>query len=386
MSSVEPIFQQLDQTLVASGPSAVLDQLIAEMEQRDDPRALLDALLLKARHDLGLPSILDGPLADLPEPQRSTYEDRYVEAIRRVGLRMLHRRDIVAAWPYFRAIGEKEPIVTALENFTPGEGDSSVGHVVEVAFTQGAHPRRGFELILDYFGVCSAISSFESLPADEAIRISCAEKLCERLHEQLVASLRADIERQGASLLPDPLTVPQLIEGRDWLFEDDAYHLDVSHLSAVVRISPLMQNPEVLRKAVELAQYGSKLSDRHKYAGESPFERTYEDHEIYLNAILGKDPDSAVAFFRDKLSPLNPDGDGNFLPAQILVRLLLKLGRMDEAIAIESEYLAGVPEGMLMVPGLSQLCQRAGRMDQLAEVARSQGDPVRYAAAILPKV
>ncbi len=385
MSLDEPIFQDLDRTLLASGPSAVLDHLISEMERRDDPRGLLDALLLKARHDLGLPSILDGPLADLSEPQRSIYEDRYVEAIRQVGTRMLKRGDIVAAWPYFRAIGEKETIAAALESFSPGDGDASVGHVVEVAFTQGVHPRRGFELILDHFGVCSAITSFESLPPDEAIRSACAEKLCERLHEHLVASLRADIERQGTPAPADQTTIPLLLEGRDWLFDDEAYHLDVSHLSAIVRISPIMDRREVLAKAVELTVYGARLSDRHKYAGELPFERTYEDHEIYLNAILGKNQDEAIAYFRDKLLPPDPDGDGNFLPSQILVRLLLKLGRMEEAIAIEVEHLAAVPEGMLMVPGLSQLCQRAGRMDKLAEVARAQGDPVRYAAAILPK-
>ncbi len=310
---------------------------------------------------------------------------RYVEAIRHVGGRLLSRGNIVAAWPYFRAIGEKEPIVSALESYTPGEGDESVGHVVEVAFNQGAHPRRGFELILDHFGVCSAISAFEGLPQDDTIRLSATEALVNRLHADLVASLRAEIERQGHPAPPEGVSISQLIEGRTWLFEEEAYHLDVSHLGAVVRIAVLAEDRTTLENAVELTEYGRHLSPRHQYEGEPPFERLYEDHGIYLRALLDRDADVAIAHFRAKLPPADPDGEGVTTAAQILVRLLVRLGRLEEAIAISDEHLSGVPEGMLMVPGLSQLCARAGRMDRLAETSRRIGDPVRYAAAILPR-
>jgi len=384
MTNDAAMFDALESTLRSDGPSAAIDRLVSEMEACDDPRGLLDALLLKARFELGLPSVQPSALADLAEPARTAYEDRYIEAIRRVGSRLLDRGDIVAAWPYYRAIGEKEPIIAALDAFEPGDGDASVGHVVEVAFTQGVHPLRGFELILDHFGVCSAITSFEGLPPDERLRIACAERLTKRLHEHLVMSLRAEIERQGHPIPPEEAPVPTLLEGRDWLFEDDAYHLDVSHLAAVVRIAPMMEDRDVLAKALDLAEYGRKLSDRHKYEGDPPFERLYDDHAIYLRAILGKDVDAAVEHFQGKLPPTDPDGDGDTIPAQVLVRLLTRLNRLDEAITVSAEHLAGVPEGMLMVPGVSQLCARAGRMDRLADVARTQGDPVRFVAAILP--
>jgi hypothetical protein len=256
--------------------------------------------------------------------------------------------------------------------------------VVEIAFNQGAHPKRGFELILDHFGVCSAISSFEGLPPDETIRRACAEALIRRLHEHLVLSLRAEIERHGDPVPPEGTSVTELITGRDWLFEDDAYHLDVSHLSSVVRVSPMAEDRETLEKAVELTDYGKNLSERHQYDGEPPFDRLYEDHGVYLRALVGRDVDAAITHFRDKLPTVDPDGDGDTLPAQILVRLLVRLGRLDDAIDVSAEHLAKVPEGMLMVPALSQLCARAGRLDRLAASARALGDPVRYAAAILP--
>src|SRR4051812_3981749 len=142
MSDDARLFDELESTLKTSGPSAAIDRLVAAMEDQGEPRSLLDALLLKARHDLGLPAVQTAPLAEIPEPARSQYEERYVQAIRHVGDKVLKSGDLVSAWPYFRAIGEKEPIIAALDHFTPGEGDESVGHVVEVAFNQGVHPRR----------------------------------------------------------------------------------------------------------------------------------------------------------------------------------------------------------------------------------------------------
>ena len=386
MNDDAPLFDAIDEALRTSGPSVAIDRLVAAMEERGDPRGLLDALLLKARSDLGLPAVQPSSLAELPEPARSRYEDRYVEAIRHVGGRLLREGNLLAAWPYFRAIGEKEPIIAALDAFEPGDSEDSLGHVVEIAFNNGVNPRRGFDLILDHYGVCSAITAFDGLPADEALRIACAEKLTRRLHEHLVMSLRAEIERRGQPMSPEGTPVPKLLEGRDWLFFDDAYHLDVSHLAAVTRLSPMLRDREALEKARELADYGRHLSDRHRYDGDPPFENLYDDHALYLDGLLGRESERAIAHFRAKLEPLAPDeaGEGDPRAAEALVRLLLRSGRLDEAIEVSAEHLARVPEGALGVPSLAQLCVRGGRLDRLATAARALGDPVRYASAILP--
>src|SRR5262249_21170705 len=155
------------------------------LTEQGESRPLLDALLLKARHDLGLPVIQDGGLADLPEPARSKYEDRYVEAIRTVGRGLLEAGDIPGAWPYYRAIGEKEPVVAAIEAYAPAESDEALGQVVEVAFNQGVHAGKGWTLILDHYGACSAITAFEHLPPDSETRVPCADRLVRHLHAQL---------------------------------------------------------------------------------------------------------------------------------------------------------------------------------------------------------
>ncbi len=378
-------FEALDRALVNSGPEAALDELVGHLAGRGDFRGLLDALLLKARHELGLPLIQVGSLADLPEPTRARYEERYVEAIRSVGGRLLASGDIPAAWPYYRAIAEPEPVARAIDAYTPGEGDERLGQVVEVAFNQGAHPRKGFELILDHYGTCSAISAFEHLPPDDATRVACADRLVRQLHGHLTANLRGEIARRGQPLPTDGPSISELIAGRDWLFDDEAYHLDVSHLAATVRVAPMLTDPETIAMAAGLTDYGRNLSERNRYEGEPPFERIYEDHGIYLRALLGEDVDAAIAHFEAKIAPADPESDGrdDALPAQVLVRLLLRLDRVEKAIDVAGEHLAGFPEAALICPSAAQLCQRAGRPERLARIARDHGDLVNYAAAIL---
>lgn len=395
--TVAETFDALDRALRGSGPEAALALLVTRLEERGDHRALLDALLLKARHELGLPLVQVGGFADLPADARTRYEDRYVEAIRSVGGKLLALGDIPGAWPYFRAIGETEPVARAIDAFEPADDDPRVGPIVEVAFNQAANPRQGFALILKHFGTCSAISAFEALPRDESVRTAAADGLVRQLHEHLTANLRGEIAQRGQPLPPPGAAIPALIAGRDWLFSDDAYHIDVSHLSATVRVSPLLTDPATIALAAELTEYGRRLSPRHRYEGDPPFEDVYVDHGVYLNALLGRDVDAAVAHFRAKLDPAppppadDPDADDGFgaperdtaAAAQVLVGLLVRLGRLDEAIDVAAEHLGGIPESSLFCPGIPQLCQRAGQPDRLARIARDQGDLVQYAAAIL---
>lgn len=378
-------FEALDRALRAAGPAALLEALVDRLNGRGDHRALLDAMLLKARHELGLPLIQIGGFSELPEAARLKYEERYIEAIRNVGDKLLAEGDIPAAWPYFRAIGETEPVSKALEAYQPGADDEKLGAMVDVAFNQGANPRRGFELILEHYGTCSAITAFEHLPRIEEVRTACADKLVRQLHQHLVANLRGEIADRGQPLPPAGTSIPALLAGRDWLFVDDAYHVDVSHLSSTVRISPMLAEPETIALAVELTEYGRKLSPRHNYEGDPPFENTYEDHGVYLRALIGRDIDAGIAHFRAKLEPLADDSEleRDTNSAQVLVGLLLRLGLLDEAIAVAAEHLAGVPDSSLFCPSVSQLCQRAGKPQALARIARERGDLVNYVAAIL---
>jgi hypothetical protein len=379
-----PDFDDLETVLESDGPGPALDRLIERLDAAREYRQLLDALLLKARHELGLPLIQVGRYADLPDDKRTRFEDRYVDALRRVGSRFLEADDVPTAWAYFRAIGETAPVASALETSTAAQDPEKLGPLIEIAFHQGANPRRGFELILEHYGACSAITSLEQLgPVDPAIRAACVERLIRHIHGQLAANIRADIAQRGQPAPPEGASIAQLVAGRDWLFSDESYHIDVSHLTSTVRGSLQAADPETIDLAVDLAEYGRRLSPRLQYDGAPPFEKTFEDHYVFLRTIRGVDVDAGVAHFRAKL-PADVDAAEDLestLPAQVLVNLLVRLDRLDEAVDVAAERLGDVPDSLLACPPLAELCQRAGKLDRLATAARTLNQPVSFLAA-----
>jgi hypothetical protein len=379
-------FEQLDETLRSSGPAATIDRLIDHLDSSGEYRTLLDALLLKARHELGLPLLSVGKLADLAEPARTQYEEKYIAAIRLVGSRHLQKGDIPTASAYYRAIAETEPIAQAIDAFVPSENDETLGAVIEIALNHGVNPRKGFELILENYGTCPAITAFEQLPPQgESVRAACAERLIRHLHGELTANLRAEIAHRGQVVPPEGTLIAGLVAGRPWLFTDDAYHIDISHLSSVVRMSLLARDREAISMAADLTAYGLCLSPRLVFEGSPPFEKIFEDHGMYLKALIGRDREAAVAHFRRKLSQATEQNEeSDPVPAaQVLVNLLLECGETDHAIDVAAAHLAGIPESSLACPSLNELCQRAGRSDRLAQVARETGDLVGFAAARL---
>jgi hypothetical protein len=200
------------------------------------------------------------------------------------------------------------------------------------------------------------------------------------LHEQLRGNLVADLVRRGQPEPPESESIRQIVTSRPWLFEDEAYHIDVSHLAAVVRHSLISKRRESLEKALDLCAYGSRLSSRLQYEGDPPFQRTYDDHAVYLRALLGEGVEKSLEHFRAKLKSAEGDEERRLLSAVALVRLYTRLDRLPEAIEIHARNLQGSFAG---VPSLESLCERAGRPDLLVEHSRRLDDPVRYAAAVL---
>jgi hypothetical protein len=377
-------FTLLEEALRAQGPAAALDRLTEHLAASGEYRALLDALLLKARHELGLPAITSGSLANLPEPERSQYEEKYVAAIQLVGSKYLEAGDIPTAWAYYRAISEPEPVARAIADYCPAENDERLSAVIEVAFNHGVSPERGFELILNHYGTCPAISAFEQLPPhDLATRTACAARLIRHLHRELSANLRAEIASRGQVLPPEGSPIALLVEGRSWLFADESYHIDISHLAAVVRMSLLVRDGDVMALAADLTEYGRRLAPRLLFDGPPPFEKIFDDHRIYLKALLGHDVDQAIAHFQGKITPDNDQETDACLPAQTLVNLLVHVGQLGAAIDVAKEHLAGLPDSALACPSVAQLCQRAGQPERLARIARDQGDLVTFTAALL---
>jgi hypothetical protein len=337
---------------------------------------------MKKRYDLGVSPIPTGPAQELPAEVHEAYEDAIRQAGRLIGELYLQENNIGHAWPFYRMLGETAPVRAALEQAKPGEGEDCQ-QLVDIAFHQGVHPKKGFDLILQNFGICSAITMLggQEFPHGTDVRDYCIKRLVRALYDELRERLTAEIVRQE-NKVPAQKTVRELIAGRDWLFQDDFYHIDVSHLGAVVQMSVHLGPSEELNLARELCAYGQKLSPRFQYASDPPFENQYQDYGIYLSVLAGEDVDAGLAHFRAKAEAADPETVGTY-PAEVLVNLLLRVDRPAAALAVARRFLAGVDDRRLTCPSIVELCQRTGDFHTLAEVAREQDNPVHFVAGMI---
>lgn len=375
------LLDQLEQTVKQAGPTAAIDKLCAELKARKDYTNLFYALLMKKRVELGVSPVATGSNQDLPPAVHREFEEGIGEAARTVGQLYLEEGQIPQAWGYFRMLGEKEPVAEALDKL---ELDDTMDaqSIIDIAFHQAVLPIKGFDWVLKRFGICSAITSMGGdLPFSPEVRAACSKKLIRTLHGELVERLRGEIQK-AQNFAPTAKTIRELIAGRDWLFADDFYHIDLSHLNSVVQMATQLEKCEELELARDLCAYGMKLSPRFRYQSDPPFDDQYADYDKYLAILSGEDVEGGLAHFRAKVEQHDPKTAGTF-PTEIYVNLLLRLGRKEEALDIVRKYLTPLGDVRLSCPNLVELCQQTKRYDVLAEVAREQGNAVNFVAGLI---
>src|SRR5438874_4636294 len=212
---MEPaIFDRLEQALKEQGPEAAIDRLCATLRERKEYDKLFYALLMKKRHELGVYPVPTDPSQFLPEAAQKPYDEAIREAGRLLGRLYLEEKDIPRAWMYVRMVGESGPVAQALDSYEFKE-DEDCQQLIEIAFHQSVHPRKGFDWILDRYGICSAITqvSGQEFP-DLEVRQYCVKGLVRALYEQLRGRLVEDItHREGKA--PADGTIRGLMAGRD---------------------------------------------------------------------------------------------------------------------------------------------------------------------------
>jgi hypothetical protein len=348
-------FDLIERTVASVGATPALDLLARKFITEKQYPQLFETRLMQKRLELGLPLIQLGAIEDLPEPERSNYEEGVRQAARETGTMYLAAGDIPHAWPYFRAIGDRETIASAIDATEAGE---HIEAVIDIALGQRVHPPKGLELVIAQHGLCRAITYIEQFPSLER-REERLILLVRTLHAELVANLKQAIERrEGQS--PASNSIPELMTGREWLFgEFDAY-IDTSHVVNVVRFAVDLQDHDAIRLALELCDYGAHLSAQFKMRGEPPFEDIYCDHAIFLRALLGEGLDAAIEHFRGRIVA-QCDPPRVIQAAQVLVGLLVRSERYQEAMQISIEHLSGVAPNQLACPTVSALPAR-GRL------------------------
>lgn len=384
-------FDRLRATLASEGPAAAADRLVAELRKAEDFHGLFYAMLLKKRVELGVSPFPTGPSDELPAHTHQPYEQAIRDAGREVGHALLERKQFARAWGFFRMLDEPGPVRAALEAFDPGP-DDDVYPVIELAWQNGLLPKKGFDLVLDRHGVCSAITmvSGSDITGNADLRDHCVGRLVRALHAQLSERLRGDLAGRGKPA-PDDATIPRMVEAHPELFEDDAYHIDTSHLSSVVQMSTYLPAGPENELAQELCAYGRRLSKGLQGHNDAPFDDGYDDYLAYLKVIAGiphpprvgnlADVDAGLERFRAKAG--RAAEEGSTYSAQVYVNLLLKANRPAEALTAARKFLLAEDERNLICPGVSELAKRAGDFEAIADAAKARQDPVGFLAGLI---
>ncbi len=383
-------FDQLQADLRGDGIEAGLEKLAAWFQAEKRYHELFDTRLMQARRRLGLPIILTTPLEDLVEPLRGEVENAYLAACREAGWLLWNEGEFRQAWMYLRPLGDPPAVAAALAKVEPTEENRN--ELIEIALHEGVAPALGLQWVINQYGTCNSITAYDSeVPRFRRSQQQAAAAVMVRhLHGELVGNVRAEIARHDAAQSgsepsePNEKMLDELLRGRDWLFSENSYHIDASHLASVVRIARIVEDKESLQFAWDLTQYGRRLSESFQLTGDEPFADVYPSHGLFYGAQLGKQVEEAVAFFRDKAERAVPEEEGT-AAAEVYIVLLVRLGRFDEALAAHVKLIPPNVRATGFAPTLLELGRLAEDYDQLMNICRERGDLLGFAAGMIAK-
>lgn len=376
---------QMTSGLQSSGVPAVFESLIAALRERKEYHKLFDAICLKKKHELGVPLLRPTSFDDIPEEKKDTFEEAYVAAAREVAQLLLTDKKLGQAFVYFHAIRDTDPLRNVLDSFAvPDQSSDESEELIDLAFYKAVHPSKGMEILLKTHGTCSTITALDqmmmTLTAEQ--RSACASLLVRTLHRDLMASVNHDVKQRIP--FAEPVTsLKELTAGREWLFADNNYHIDVSHLHSTVRFArSLTQDQPELGLARDLAFYGVQLAPQFRYPGEPPFTDFYEGHIQFFNYLLNDRRDDALAYFQQQLDASSEPTEQAMI-AYVMVDLLARTDQYEQALPLAEKYLIDADQNFAAT--FAELCQKAGRLDVLMRSAESRGDLVTYATALALK-
>jgi hypothetical protein len=377
------VFAQLQNERQTGGASAVFAGLASALREKKDYHKLFDALCLKKKHELGAPLHRPTSFDDVPAEKRDEFEEAYVAAAREVGQLLLADKKLGQSFVYFNAVRETQPIHDAIDAFPiPRESSEESEELIDLAFYKLVHPVKGMQILLKTHGTCSTITAldqaFMNLSPEQ--RSECAALLVRTLHRDLIQSVDREV-KQRIPFAEPAKTLRELSAGREWLFAENNYHIDVSHLHSTVRFArSLSPSQPELALARDLAEYGIQLSPQFQYPGEPPFTEFYPAHIQLFKYLLNDDRDQAMAYFQHQLDG-SDDVQSQAMIAYVMVDLLARTEQLDLALPLAEKYLINADPDF--AAAFAELCQKAGRFDVLMRSAEERSDLVTYAAALI---
>ena len=151
----------------------------------------------------------------------------------------------------------------------------------------------------------------------------------------------------------------------------------------MVRFAAVVEDPAVLRQAVDLCEYGRRLSPHLQYSGEQPFEELFPSSALFFRAQLGEQIDEALEFF--KTAGVREREEGNLGPAEVYVGLLVRLKRYEEAFDAHAELIPEKVQLSGFAPSLMEIAALGKLHDRLTSLCRDRGDLIGFVAGWIDK-
>ncbi|MCA9241170.1 MAG: hypothetical protein KDA37_13260 [Planctomycetales bacterium] len=224
------VFDRLDQLAQQADPRQLLTELEDHLRRTKCFHELFEARKLAIRQRRGLPLLASDLGEQLPEAERDAMETELLDACWEVGRLLWQDARLRDGWHYLRAIADRGRVERLFAEIEPGEGN--VDEFLELSIHEGLDLSRGFRTLIDRYGTCNAITTFDSAmygrPRGE--RAVGAAMLVRHIYEELRENILAHIQRQEGQQ-PETLKVSNLLDQRDWVFAGGSYHLDTTHLA-----------------------------------------------------------------------------------------------------------------------------------------------------------
>jgi hypothetical protein len=374
-------FDELQQIARESGVEKSLDFLEHQFRRDKEYFKLFEVLKMRCRQRMGLPLTYSQQPDELNEAQQRQLEDGLLDACREVGTLFFKAGKLQEGWMYLQPVGDKVLADKLIRSLEPDE--DNLDTLIEIAVSQGAAPVFGFGMLLQHYGTCNGITTFDTQAGrfDSEIRRQLASELLRHIYNELMENVGFAIEQNGGNVDPGA-SLGELIKTHPDLTANGAHHIDTTHLASVMRIARLVKEPGDIQLASDLADYGSQLDKDFQYPGSPPFEDTYRDHQFFYRGLLGQDVDAAVKHFEDKASTIDVDQYGP-VAEETLVDFLVRVGRIDQALEVVTQKLIGKHEPMGIAPNVFEIAKTPNQLTQLMEYYQSENDLLGYAVSLL---
>jgi hypothetical protein len=366
---------------LADDPDRLMNRAAQTFASTGDLHRLFDLRLMQERLRLGLALDRRTPIDEIDEPIRSQLEAGYLEACREVGELLVEAGRLREAWMYLRPAGEKPSLRRHLACIAADEAQAD--ELIELALYEGVDPERGFAWLLGRQGTCSGITTLDGLAEQLSLAdlTACAAVLVRHVYNELRGNLRGHLQRLTEGPPPDA-SVRELITQHPELQSQGDFHLDASHLTSAMKYARLLTEPALVDKALEMAEYGSRLPAELQYAGEPPFEDVYPAHRRWFEATLGRDADAALGYFAEQAGR-EVDNPLATAAVEAYLELLVRVGRPGDALDAAERLVPADRQLSRHAPTLLELAEQSGQWSRYAMICEARNDVLGFTAGLL---